>query len=625
MRKVLWAALLVLLTPGLWAQSAPPASDDASQLRQEIDQLKKTVAALEQRLDAQEKPKPAEVAPTTTSPAAALTATPRPTPKQDTAIADLQGSVRDLNDRVMTTERRSLKNRLDWGGDYRYETHSIFGRIPAHYDGMQLQNLMVNTLWLVTPTTQGGLGWTPQYLQAQMAGGPAAFAGILNTQQQQNYSQYQYFTNNLTFPALKSSLGQFPAPMQQMLMSFLTQVPGVLQARYNDNSDALMTNRLRLRFDAKVSDDISFGARLSMYKVFGDSTGLQEFDGQPTSLAIDGNTVGVPSGDMIRVERAYFSWNHIAGSKLYLSIGRRPSTGGPPLNFRDDEPRGGTPSGSLIDFQFDGITAGYVVNDKMTLRACYGMGYSSGFGNGALLQTPADRVKSVHLFGGNFDLYTTDKTFLQVTLARAWNVTDGFDGLVVLPNNPVTGAPVTAPVVMRYAPSANLGAIDLYGLNLQKKLQSFDLFLSTNWSSTRPNGQTTPFGGLMSDPFSTPINHDGQMYYVGVRYSIPKDDGRTKIGFEFNHGTEYWFNFAQAEDDIIAPKTDTRGNVYEAYLTHRIHDHFLLKGSYINYDYTWSGSGWQVGAPKRLNTSPILGFPTYDTAKMVTLGLVAEF
>jgi hypothetical protein len=624
MRKLLWAALLLLLTPGLWAQSAPPATDDASQLRQEIDQLKKTVAALEQRLDAQETPKPAAAA-LPSAPAVALTATPASATKQDTAIADLQGTVRDLNDRVMTTERRSLKNRLDWGGDYRYETHSIFGRIPSHYDGMQLQNLMVNTLWLVTPTTQGGLGWTPQYLQAQMAGGPAAFAGILNTQQQQNYSQYQYFTNNLTFPALKSSLGQFPASMQQMLTSFLTQVPGVLQARYNDNSDALMTNRLRLRFDAKVSDDISFGARLSMYKVFGDSTGLQEFDGQPTSLAIDGNTVGVPSGDMIRVERAYFSWNHIAGSKLYLSIGRRPSTGGPPLNFRDDEPRGGTPSGSLIDFQFDGITAGYVVNDKMTLRACYGMGYSSGFGNGALLQTPADRVKSVHLFGGNFDLYTTDKTFVQVTLARAWNVTDGFDGLVVLPNNPVTGAPVTAPVVMRYAPSANLGAIDLYGLNLQKKLQSFDLFLSTNWSSTRPNGQTTPFGGLMSDPFSTPINHDGQMYYLGVRYSIPKDDGRTKLGFEFNHGSEYWFNFAQAEDDIIAPKTDTRGNVYEAYLTHRIHDHFLLKGSYINYDYTWSGSGWQVGAPKRLNTSPILGFPTYDTAKMVTLGLVAEF
>ena len=41
------------------------------------------------------------------------------------------------------------------------------------------------------------------------------------------------------------------------------------------------------------------------------------------------------------------------------SVGRRPSTGGVPLNFREDEPRGGTPLGSLINYQFDGITAGW--------------------------------------------------------------------------------------------------------------------------------------------------------------------------------------------------------------------------------------------------------------------------
>src|ERR1700758_4064301 len=55
MRKVLLAVLMFLLTSGLWAQSAPPATDDAAQLRQEIEQLKKTMNALEQRLDAQEK------------------------------------------------------------------------------------------------------------------------------------------------------------------------------------------------------------------------------------------------------------------------------------------------------------------------------------------------------------------------------------------------------------------------------------------------------------------------------------------------------------------------------------------------------------------------------------------
>jgi hypothetical protein len=614
MRKLLLAALMFLLTSGLWAQSAPapPADDNAAQLRQEIDQLKKTVNALEQRLDAQQK--------------AAQPTAAQPAEKKDEAVstADLQTSVRDLNDRVLETERKGLRDRLEWGGDYRFEAHTIRGNVPAHFDGMQLQNLTVKTLWLFAPQSKGGLGMTfdPSMLQ-QMT--PDQFAGFVGQQVQQNYSQYQFFTNNLTFADLKGAIGQFSPQLQQALIQYLSQVSGVFRNAYSANTDSLLTNRLRLKFETKVADNISFGARLSMYKVFGDSTGVQVFNGQPNSLNIDGTTAGVPNGDQVRVERVYFNWNKIAGSKLYLSIGRRPSNGGPPLNFRDDEPRGGTPSGALFDFQYDGITVGYHVTDKMTVRACYGLGYSSGFGNGNLLKTPADRLKDVHLAGGVFDLYETDHTFVQALVARAWNVTDGFNGLIVLPNNPLTGDTVGAPVVMRFTPSANLGGINLYGVVLQKKLGNFDLFASGNWVSMRPNGQTTPFGGLGADPFDTPVNREGQMGYLGVRYSIPQDDGRTKIGFEVNHGTKYWFNFSNAEDDIIAPKTNTRGEVYETYLTHRIADHFIFKADYIRYNYTWSGSGWHIGTPKRLDSNPILGFPGYDSANMFTLGLTAQF
>jgi hypothetical protein len=75
----------------------------------------------------------------------------------------------------------------------------------------------------------------------------------------------------------------------------------------------------------------------------------------------------------------------------------------------------------------------------------------------------------------------------------------------------------------------------------------------------------SPFGGLLSDSFTTPVDHTGNMVFAGVRYNFPKNDGRTKIGFEFNHGSKYGFNFAQAEDDILAPKTATRGEVYEGH------------------------------------------------------------
>jgi hypothetical protein len=238
---------------------------------------------------------------------------------------------------------------------------------------------------------------------------------------------------------------------------------------------------------------------------------------------------------------------------------------------------------------------------------------------------PADRLKNVQFFGGNFDIYNNEKTFVQATIARAWNVTDGFNGQMVLPVNPVSGDSINAPVIMRYTPSANLGAINLYGANFSQKLHAFDVYGSLNANSTRPNGETTPFGGLMSDPFETPVNHNGWMVFVGARFNLPQNDGKTKFGFEFNHGSKYWFNFAQAEDDLLAPKTSARGDVYEVYWTQRLTNRFIFKADYQRYNNAYSGSGWHVGAPKKLDSVPILGFPTFDEANVLSLGITARF
>jgi uncharacterized protein DUF3373 len=598
------AALLVWIGPQARAQSAaapaPAATaavqtDSAGQLRQEIETLKKAVAALEERLVAQEKQNQEKQ----------QQAKQDSDVKQDATVKELAADVKDLDQRVSTTERGQALDRVKFTGDYRFEAHSIIGRVPSHFDGMRLQNLVVKTMFAMP-----------------ILGRPPASVDEINRTVDSHYSQYQQFTNNLTFNQLKQGMASFPGPLQQQLFGML--MPAAFTPAYNDNNDALFTNRLRLRFDAKVADNVSFTGRLSMYKVFGDSTGVQVFNGQPNSLNMDGTTAGVPNSDQLRVERAFFTWSDIGGSKLYLSIGRRPSTEGPPLNYRQDELRGGTPAGSLIDYQFDGITVGYKLTESMIWRLCYGLGYESGFGNGNLLKMPQDRLKDVHFLGANLDLWTTDKSLIQATFAHAYNVTDGFNGLMVLPNNPLTGEAIAAPVVMRYTPSANLGGIHLFGVNASRKMQAFDLYVSGNLSATRPNGITTPFGGLMSDPFETPKDRSGYMMLGGLRYNFGNDE-RTKLGFEFNHGSQYWFNFAQAADDIIAPKTNTRGNVYETYLTHRISDRFILKADFIRYLYDFSGSGWHVGAPKRLDSTPVLGFPTYEGASMFSVGLITRF
>src|SRR5450759_2570392 len=569
--------------------AATPEADTSVELKQELEKLKKAVAALEERLKAQEKQ--------TQAPAQALV------PQKP--ASELVADVKDLDKRVSETEREQALDRLRITGDYRFEAHSIAGKVPAHFDGMALQNLVVKTMFAMP-----------------ILGRPPASVAEINNTVAGHYSDYQFFTNNLTFDKLKQGMASFPAPLQQQLFGML--MPSTFIPAYKDNNDALFTNRLRLNIDAKVSDNVSFTGRLSMYKVFGDSTGVQVFNGQANTLNSDGTTTGVPNSDQLRVERAYFSWNNIAGSKLYLSIGRRPSTGGPPMNYRQDELRGGTPSGSLIDYQFDGITVGYKFTDNMVWRLCWGLGYESGFGNGNLLKMPQDRLKDSHFLGANLDLWNSETRLVQATYAHAFNVTDGFNGLMVLPANPLTGDPVNAPVVMRYPPSANLGGIHLFGMNVTQRAKSFDFYASGNLSATRPNGTTTPFGGLMSDPFETPVNRQGYMALAGLRFNFPNDE-RTKLGFEFNHGSQYWFNFAQASDDIVAPKTNTRGNVVETYLTHRINNRFIFKADFIKYLYDYSGSGWHVGAPKSLDSQPTLGFPTYSGATMFSLGLSTRF
>ncbi|RMG21279.1 MAG: DUF3373 family protein [Deltaproteobacteria bacterium] len=566
--------VLGLILAGVLAAS-PALAQEAGSTQQEIQQLKKMIQQLQQRLQQLEQK------------------TQRQEKKE-----------KRLAKKVAANQRKAALDRINFSGDFRFEAHTIDATIPGHFDGMRLQNLMVNTMFYY-----GATGMFPSNLEDVQ--------NLIAS----HYADYLYFTQNLTFDQIKQMMGMFPPEMQQQLFGMLlpaTYVPG-----YDADNGILYTNRLRLQMDAKVAKNVDFQGRLSMYKVWGDSTAVQVFNGQPTSIAIDGTTTRVPNSDILRVERAYFNWKNIGGLPIYLSIGRRPSTAGVPLNYRQDEPRGGTPMGSLINYQFDGATFGWHINEHSTFRLCYGVGYESGYGNGQLLKQPADRLDDASFFGINWDVWNDDRMFVQATVARAFDVTDGFNGLVVLPNDPVTGAPIAAPVVLRFSPSTNLGDIDLASLVITRKDGPFDWFVSYNWMSSDPEPVTTPFGGLFSDPFEMPESHDGSMYYLGARYNFP--NGKTKLGVEFNHGSKYWFNFAPAEDDIIAPKTATRGDVWEVYLTHRVHDKFILKLDFIDYDYEYSGSGWHLGTPKKLDADPILGFPTYKDASKFSLSMIARF
>jgi hypothetical protein len=358
-----------------------------------------------------------------------------------------------------------------------------------------------------------------------------------------------------------------------------------------------------------------------MYKPWGASTQTNVFNGQANTLNTDANWPGVPGDATLKVDRAYFTWNKLFDQPVYLSLGRRPSTDGPPLHYRHDEVRQGTPMGTIIDFQFDGATLGWHVGEYTTLRACYGLGYESQYGQG--LVSADNALKDAQFFGFNIDAYDSENMQVQTTIARAFDITDGFNGTIILPNDPVSGQPMPGPIMTRFTPSANLGDFDIISLLVSRTDGPVDWFVTGSWSKSHPEDVTGPFGGLLSDPFETPESQTGSMFYLGARYNFA--NAKTKLGLEWNKGSEYWFNFAPSQDDLIAPKTSTRGTVVEAYLTHRFAKKFVAKLGYINYGFDYSGSGWHVGAPKDLDTVAIMGFPTYTKASKISLGFSARF
>ena len=202
------------VTAGPDGAAASPGADSTDTLKQELDKLKREITALEERLKTQEQQNQLQK-------------------KQQPALAEVATSIRELDQRVSETERGQALDRLRFSGDYRFETHSIIGKVPAHFDGMQLQNLVVKTMFAMP-----------------ILGRPPASVAEINKTVSSNYANYLQFTNGLTFNQLKQGMSSFPAPMQQQL--FGTLMPSTLTSAYNDNNAAMFTNRLRLNFDAET-------------------------------------------------------------------------------------------------------------------------------------------------------------------------------------------------------------------------------------------------------------------------------------------------------------------------------------------------------------------------------------
>lgn len=503
-------------------------------------------------------------------------------------IDALAKEVQELKGSVKKVEDKSIGKWLTIGGDYRFRLDSLHGRTAAYTDANQTfsnaQRTMQSNFFSATASGAAVNGLTAQQWAGNLSG--------LMTFSQQMAAVKTFSQANAFLGANQALLGG--------LQNFAVQVPA-----FKPKNETLYTNKLGLDLHAKATQDVTVNVKLDMYKSFG-----SEDDSQVTGNffadrvgVMDGTIGHIPSSSLLNVDRAYATWSNIAEQPVWFSVGRRPSTNGAPTNLKLNNERpgnGGTPA-LLVDYAFDGMTLGYAPDIELLpgayAKVCYGRGFDSGF------KTVNNSIKDTDMLGVAIIPVDTDPLRVWLQWNRGFNI---FDFATM--NNTVFGDT---------KPSINLGDIDWYGAGAMSTLKkvgpgNLNFFADFGVSITHPNDNVSAnagFQGLGTGAFfnpEAPTSKTGWAVYAGVRYDLPS---KTKIGFEFNHGSKDWITFAPAADDMWTSKVATRGNVYEPYVIQELDlkpissylSKTFFKIGYQYYDFEYTGSGNWVGAPVKIS------------------------
>jgi hypothetical protein len=257
----------------------------------------------------------------------------------------------------------------------------------------------------------------------------------------------------------------------------------------------------------------------------------------------------------------------------------------------------------LVDYAFDGAVLGYAPDiDSLpgaSAKLCYGRGFDGGIDNAT------NSIKDTDMIGISVIPIDTDPLRVWVQWNRGMNI---FDFPVMYGSTFGDTAPTT-----------NLGDIDWYGTGVMSTFKNvgpgtLNLFADFGLSVTHPNNNVsaaTGGQGLLTGEFmapdQSPTDKTGWAAYLGVRYDLPS---RTKLGFEYNHGSKNWITFAPAADDMWTSKVGTRGNVFEPYIIQELNlkpissftSKAFFKIGYQYYDFEYTGSNNWVGAPQKISS-----------------------
>jgi len=358
------------------------------------------------------------------------------------------------------------------------------------------------------------------------------------------------------------------------------------------SSDNIWSTKFILGMNSKITDNMKFHGRLSMYKYWADST-------KHIYSQYDNMQGRVPSDSSVYLERAYIDWYFNLGVPSALTIGRQPSADGPSHQFKENTTRKSTYSALVFDGASDGIVytadiskIAHIKNAKF--RLAYGKGFQNdeteiGVTN-AFIGSSDDSLKDTDVIGGFFEsnFAGLDNSLFQLGYVRMSDV---------IANSMETDS----------SNNVNIGDINFIGIMAEVTNfndSGLDLFAHYGCSEAKANTNLYNYGGqsfglLRDNASDSTDDKKGEAFWLGGRYSF-KNFYQTKVGLEYNHGSKYWVTATQGSYDVYN-KLATRGDAIELYGLYPINRYSFIKigGVYIDYDYTYSG--WYQKNPKNIS------------------------
>jgi len=387
------------------------------------------------------------------------------------------------------------------------------------------------------------------------------------------------------------------------------------------SNDALFSNRLWLNMNYAATKNLSFTGQLAYNKIFGQRSMSPE-----DTLTTDGfDWVSGESAhdDTLRVRSAYFFYQDDEYVPWTISIGRRPSTEGHLINYRDDV-KAASPLAHTINVEFDGASAKFGMEELVGLegsyfKLCAGRGMSDAEPRFNSTPYSPSHAKTNNIdMGGIIVVPYDDKQYssgLQYTYAN--NLIDVNDNGMMTNNTPPappSGTPDPSfDTVGGLHTATGFVSVNGVGDGWADFLDDTLIFVSGAMSKTDPYEGKTMLGKAESQT--------GYSYWIGTQFpSLISEEGRW--GLEFNHGSQYWRPITYGEDTLIGSKIATRGDTYEAYFTEPLVGDILsfqLRYTYLDYKYSGSNGffGTTTGTPMTMEQANVynMGGAVVDKAQ----------